>query len=54
MEDPADSEVGGGDGGNLAGDEVAPFWYQSGRLLPPGEALWAAEETNRRNFLLLF
>ena len=34
---------------------LSTFKVQPGRLLPPGEALWAAvEETNRRIFFLFY
>ena len=43
-------------GSGAAGEEervgLAPSRYRPGRLVPPGEAIWAAvEETNRRHFL---
>ena len=38
-----------------AASPLAPSRYQPGRLVPPGEALWAAvEETNTRHFFVLY
>ena len=40
-------------GQGVAGEGLAPFRYQPGRLVPPGEALWAAvKETNMWHFFV--